>query len=129
MAPKTAVNKGKGKKVAGPSYDPADSSVFSIVHPSVPIPLHGAFGADGTQTMEYDFHYSSLEGIPMFGDREQEELGLLFEPSISTFRRLITDAPLELINRDHIVKPVFLFGDSSEDPVLLELAPIGSLGL
>ncbi|ONK67026.1 uncharacterized protein A4U43_C06F14760 [Asparagus officinalis] len=121
MAPKTVVNKGKGKKVAGPSDDPVASSAFSVVHPSVLIPQHGAFGADGTQMMEYDFHYSSLEGILMFGDQEQEELRLLSEPSISTFRRLITDAPLESINRDYIVKPIFLFGDFSEDLVLLEL--------
>ncbi|ONK61791.1 uncharacterized protein A4U43_C08F33620 [Asparagus officinalis] len=121
MAPKTAVNKGKGKRVVGPSDDPAVSSAFLVVHPSVPIPPQGAFGVDGTQAMEYDFHYSSFEGIPMFGDREQEELELLSEPSISTFRHLITDAPLESINRDQIVKHVFLFGDSSEDPVLLEL--------
>ncbi|ONK67283.1 uncharacterized protein A4U43_C06F18530 [Asparagus officinalis] len=92
-----------------------------VVHPSIPISLHGAFGVDDTQAMEYDFHYSSLEGIPMFGDREQEELKLLSEGSISTFRCLITDAPLESINRDQIMKPVFLYEDSSEDPVLLEL--------
>ncbi|ONK68183.1 uncharacterized protein A4U43_C05F8490 [Asparagus officinalis] len=121
MAPKTVVNKGKGKGVTGPSDDPAVSSAFSIVHLSVPIPPHGAFGADGTQAMEYDFHYSSLEGIPMFGDREQEELELLSEPSISIFRHLITDAPLESISCDQIVKHVFLFGDSSKDLILLEL--------
>ncbi|ONK73464.1 uncharacterized protein A4U43_C04F31790 [Asparagus officinalis] len=127
MAPKTAINKGKGKKVVGPSDDPAALSAFSgkrserkiyastqinpvyfrLSYASIClIPQHGAFGADSTQTMEYDFHYSSLEGIPMFGDREQEELGLLSEPSISTFRCLITDAPLESINCDHIVKHV-----------------------
>ncbi|ONK80970.1 uncharacterized protein A4U43_C01F23830 [Asparagus officinalis] len=121
MASKTVINKGKGKKVVGASNDPAASSAFSVVHPPIPIPQHDAFRADGTQVMEYDFHYSPLESMPMFRDREQEELGLLSEPSISTFRRLITDAPLESINRDHIVKLVFLFGDSSEDPVLLEL--------
>ncbi|ONK76265.1 uncharacterized protein A4U43_C03F25810 [Asparagus officinalis] len=70
MAPKTAMNKGKGKGVAGPSDDPTVSSAFSVVYPSIPIPQQGAFGADGTQAMEYDFHYSSLEGIPLFGDRE-----------------------------------------------------------
>ncbi|ONK72772.1 uncharacterized protein A4U43_C04F23050 [Asparagus officinalis] len=74
MAPKTAMNKVKGKGVAGPSDDPAVLSAFSVVHPSVPIPPYGAFGADGTQTMEYDFHYYSLEGIPMFGDQEQKNL-------------------------------------------------------
>ncbi|ONK67491.1 uncharacterized protein A4U43_C05F600 [Asparagus officinalis] len=68
MAPKTAVNKGKGKKVAGPSDNPASSFTSSVMHPSVLIPQYGAFGADDTQAMEYDFHYSSLEGIPMFGD-------------------------------------------------------------
>ncbi|ONK67107.1 uncharacterized protein A4U43_C06F15780 [Asparagus officinalis] len=76
MAPKIAVNKGKGKGIAGPSNDLAVSFTFSgcspFMHPSVPIPPHGAFGADGTEVMEYDFYYSSLEGIPMFGDREQE---------------------------------------------------------
>ncbi|ONK68785.1 uncharacterized protein A4U43_C05F15970 [Asparagus officinalis] len=119
MAPKTAANKGKGKRVAGASDDPTVSSTFLVVHPSIPIPQHGAFGADGTQTTEYDFYYSSLESISMFGDQGQEELQLLSEPSISTFRRLVTDSPLESINCDHIVKPAFLFGDSSEDPVLL----------
>ncbi|ONK64756.1 uncharacterized protein A4U43_C07F29540 [Asparagus officinalis] len=32
-----------------------------------------------------------------------------------------TDAPLESINREPIVKPVLLFGDSSEDPDLLDI--------
>ncbi|ONK66434.1 uncharacterized protein A4U43_C06F7970 [Asparagus officinalis] len=72
MAPKTAIDrsKGKGKKVIGASDDPAFSSAFSVVYPSIPIPQQGAFGADGTQAMEYEFHYSSLEGISMFEDRE-----------------------------------------------------------
>ncbi|ONK67331.1 uncharacterized protein A4U43_C06F19040 [Asparagus officinalis] len=122
MAPKITAHKGKGKGITGPLDDPAVSSAFLVVHPFVLVPPHGAFGADGTQAMEYNFHYSSLEGIPMFGDREQEELELLSEPSISTFGRLITDAPLESINRDQIIKLVFLFGDSSEDPFLLELS-------
>ncbi|ONK66435.1 uncharacterized protein A4U43_C06F7980 [Asparagus officinalis] len=104
MAHKTAVDrsKGKDKKVIGASDDPAFSSAFSVVYPSIPIPQQGAFRADGTQDIEYEFHYSSLEGIPLFGDREREELELLFESSIPTFRRLIMDAPLELVNQDHI---------------------------
>ncbi|ONK73219.1 uncharacterized protein A4U43_C04F28590 [Asparagus officinalis] len=121
MAPKIAENKGRDKGIAGPSDDLAIPFVFSVVHPSVLIPPHGAFGVDGTQAMEYDFLYSSLEGTHIFGDQEQEELELLFEPSISTFRCLITDAPLESINYYQIVKHVFLFGDSSEGPILLEL--------
>ncbi|ONK77765.1 uncharacterized protein A4U43_C02F10300 [Asparagus officinalis] len=121
MASKTVVSKDKSKKVAGPSDDPTALPAFSAVHPYVPIPQHGGFGADGTQSMEYDSHYSSLGNIPMFGDGEQEELQLLSEPSISTFRRLITDAPLESLDHDHIAKLVFLFGESSEDPNLLEV--------
>ncbi|ONK70089.1 uncharacterized protein A4U43_C05F30120 [Asparagus officinalis] len=121
MTPKTAVNKGKGKKVAGSSDNSAASPAFSVMHPSVPIPHHGAFRSDGTQAMEYDLHYSFLEDISMFRDQGQEEIRLLSEPSISTFRHLMTDAPLESVDRDHIMKPVFLFGDSSEDLDLLEL--------
>ncbi|ONK61790.1 uncharacterized protein A4U43_C08F33610 [Asparagus officinalis] len=74
MSPKTAVSKGKGKKVSGPSDDPAASSTFSVMHPSVLIPPSGAFGSEGTQAMEYDSHYSSLEYIPMFEDRGKIEL-------------------------------------------------------
>ncbi|ONK58289.1 uncharacterized protein A4U43_C09F10640 [Asparagus officinalis] len=66
-------------------------------------------------------HYSALESIPLFVEREPEEVDLLSEPSISTFRRMITNTPLESINREPIVKHVFLFGDSSEDPDLLDI--------
>ncbi|ONK72067.1 uncharacterized protein A4U43_C04F15350 [Asparagus officinalis] len=120
MAPKITVNKGKGKKVADPPDDFTVSPAFLVLHPSAPFPQYSAFGVDGTQAMEYDLHYSSLENIPMFRDQGHKELQVLSEPSISTFRYLITDAPLESVDPDYIVKPTFLFGDSSEDPVLLE---------
>ncbi|ONK80190.1 uncharacterized protein A4U43_C01F14900 [Asparagus officinalis] len=115
MAPKTAVgrSKGKGKKVIGSSHEPAILPAFSVVYPSVPIPQRGDLGADGTQVAAIHSHYSILECIPLFGEREQEEVALLSEPLISIFRCMITDAPLESINYEHIVKLVLLFGDSS----------------
>ncbi|ONK56490.1 uncharacterized protein A4U43_C10F9290 [Asparagus officinalis] len=103
MALKIAVDrsKGKGKKVVASSHEPDALSAFSVAatHP----------------------HYSSVGSIPLFGEREPEEVDLLSEPSTSTFRRIITDAPLESINREHIVMPVFLFRDALEDPDLLDI--------
>ncbi|ONK78164.1 uncharacterized protein A4U43_C02F15180 [Asparagus officinalis] len=98
MAPKTAVDrsKSKGKKVAGSSHEPGVLPTFSVTYPSSPLPQRGDLGAD-------------------------EEVDLLSDPSVFTFRRMITDAPLESINREPIVKLVLLFGDSSEDPDLLDI--------
>ncbi|ONK78895.1 uncharacterized protein A4U43_C01F750 [Asparagus officinalis] len=103
MAPKTAVDRSK------------------VVYPSVPLPQHGDLGVDGTQVAATHPHYSTLKSIPLFGEWEPEEVDLHSEPSIFTFRRMITNAPLESINRKHIVKPILLFGDSSEDPDLLDI--------
>ncbi|ONK56666.1 uncharacterized protein A4U43_C10F11390 [Asparagus officinalis] len=102
MAPKTAVDrsKSKGKKVANSSHEPGVLPTFFVIYPSTPLPQRGDLGAD---------------------ERGLEEADLLSDPSVSTFRRMITDAPLESINREPIVKPVLLFGDSSEDPDLLDI--------
>ncbi|ONK54935.1 uncharacterized protein A4U43_UnF9520, partial [Asparagus officinalis] len=123
MAPKTVVDlsKSKGKKAAGSSHEPAALPTFSVVYPFVPLPQRGDLGADSTQVAAIHPYYSALESIPLFGERGPEEVDLLSEPSVSTFRRMITDVPLESINREPIVKPVLLVGDSSEDPDLLDI--------
>ncbi|ONK80414.1 uncharacterized protein A4U43_C01F17480 [Asparagus officinalis] len=46
MAPKNAVGKDQGKKVASPSNDPAALPAFSVAHPSISIPQRGDFGSD-----------------------------------------------------------------------------------
>ncbi|ONK64723.1 uncharacterized protein A4U43_C07F29200 [Asparagus officinalis] len=111
MAPKTAVDRSnsKGKKVAGSSHKPAALPTFSVVYPSIPLPQCGDLGADSTQAVADHPYYSALESIPLFGEQGPEEVDLLSEPSVSTFRHMITDAPLESINRELIVKPVLLF--------------------
>ncbi|ONK72615.1 uncharacterized protein A4U43_C04F21250 [Asparagus officinalis] len=92
-----------------------------VVYPSILIPQHGDLRANGTQVAATHSHYSTLESIPLFVEWEQEEVDLLSETLIFTFRHMITDAPLESINCEHIVKHVLLFGDSSEDPNLLDI--------
>ncbi|ONK56759.1 uncharacterized protein A4U43_C10F12590 [Asparagus officinalis] len=106
MAPKTAVDqsKRKGKKVAGSSHEPTALPTFSVVYPSIPLPQRSDLGADSTQAVATHPHYSALESIPLFGERGSKEVDLLSEPLVSTFRRMITDASLESINREPIVK-------------------------
>ncbi|ONK63025.1 uncharacterized protein A4U43_C07F10620 [Asparagus officinalis] len=96
MAPKTAVDRSK------------------VIYPSTPLPQRGDLRADGTQTIVIHPHYSILDSIPLFRERGIEEVDLLSDPPVSTFRRMITNAPLESINREPIMKPVLLFEDSSE---------------
>ncbi|ONK76235.1 uncharacterized protein A4U43_C03F25420 [Asparagus officinalis] len=123
MAPKTAVDrsKGKDKKVVGSSHEPNVLPTFSVVYPSIPLPQRGDLGADGTQVAATHPHYSTIESIPLFEKREPEEVDLLSKPSISTFRHMIIDALLESINHEHIMKLVLLFEGSSEDPDLLDI--------
>ncbi|ONK60526.1 uncharacterized protein A4U43_C08F19440 [Asparagus officinalis] len=106
MAPKTAVDriKSKGKKVAGSSHEPGVLPTFLVIYPSTPLPQRVDLGADGTQMISIHPRYSDLESIPLFGEWGLEEVDLLSDPSVSTFRRMITDAPLESINREPIVK-------------------------
>ncbi|ONK56585.1 uncharacterized protein A4U43_C10F10390 [Asparagus officinalis] len=92
-----------------------------VIYPSTPLPQRGDLGTDVTQTIAIHPHYSILESIPLFGEWGIKEVDLLSDPSVSTFRRMITNAPLESINREPIVKPILLFGDSSEDPDLLDI--------
>ncbi|ONK55432.1 uncharacterized protein A4U43_UnF3420 [Asparagus officinalis] len=102
MAPKTAIDrsKSKGKKVVGSSHEPSVLPTFSVIYPSTPLPQHGNLRADGTQIIAIHPHYSTLKSIPLFGEWGLEEVDLLSDPSVSTFRRMITDAPLEFINHD-----------------------------
>ncbi|ONK80323.1 uncharacterized protein A4U43_C01F16380 [Asparagus officinalis] len=95
MAPKTAVDrsKSKGKKVAGSLHEPGVLPSFSVIYPSTPLPQHGDLRADGTQTIAIHPYYSTLESIPLFGEWALEEVDLLFDPSVSTFRQTLQRIP------------------------------------
>ncbi|ONK64334.1 uncharacterized protein A4U43_C07F24600 [Asparagus officinalis] len=91
MAPKTVVDrsKSKGKKVTDSSHEPSILPSFSVTYPSTPLPQHGDLEANGTQTTTIHPCYYALESIPLFGERGLEEVDLLSDPSVSTFRQTL----------------------------------------
>ncbi|ONK56724.1 uncharacterized protein A4U43_C10F12100 [Asparagus officinalis] len=104
-----------------PTFPQPTSVLQLVLHYLALTPLHSDIGLDNSQTGTNHSHFPMFENLPIFQNQSQEELHILSELSSAILRRLITDASLEIVDRSHISKPIFLFGDYTEDPDVLDI--------